>query len=166
MTKWTRFQILALASAVGAFALMVAGGLVAETSSGEGCQGWPLCSGTVLPDLGNGTNVIEWTHRVVAESVGLLVLVTTVSAWWDRRDDRRILAASTLTFILVVVQAALGGAVVLSELNWALIVVHLSVGSAFFAMAVTTAILAFVIPPRAPAIQPGEPSPAPGASGP
>ncbi len=165
MTKWTRFKVLALASAIGAFALMVAGGLVAETGSGLGCPDWPLCNGQVVPSFADWHTAIEWTHRVVAESVGLLVLVTTVFAWLDRRDDRRILFAATTTFILVVVQATLGGIVVLSALNWALIVVHLSVGSAFFAMAVTTALLAFVLPPREPVSAPEASVPEPQASG-
>ena len=147
--RWTRFQVFALASAVGAFALMVAGGFVTQTGSGMGCPDWPLCHGSVIPDFSDSTTAIEWTHRTIAASVGLLVLVTTVFAWWDRRDERRILYAATLTFALVVVQAVLGGAVVLSRLSAPLVVVHLSVGSAFFAMAVTTAILAFVLPPPA-----------------
>ena len=156
MTRWTRFQVLALASAIGAFALMVAGGLVAETGSGLGCPDWPLCHGTLVPNFGDVATAIEWTHRVIAESVGLLVLVTMVFAWRDRRDDRRILFAATATFVLVVVQAALGGIVVLSGLVAALIVVHLAVASAFFALAVTTSILAFVVPPAPAASRPAK----------
>lgn len=149
--RWTRFQVFALASTVGAFALMVAGGFVTQTGSGMGCPDWPLCHGSVIPDFSDRATAIEWTHRTIAESVGILVLVMAILAWRDRRDERRILLAATATFVLVVVQAALGGAVVLSELsNPGLIVLHLSVGSAFFAMAVTTAILAFVLPRPAP----------------
>jgi cytochrome c oxidase assembly protein subunit 15 len=154
MSRWTRFQVLALASAVGAFALMVAGGLVTQTDSGRGCPDWPLCHGQVIPDFGDPATAIEWTHRTIAVSVGLIVLAMTVFAWRDRRDERRILFSATATVALVVVQASLGGAVVLSNLNTSLVVVHLSVASAFFAMAVTTAILAFVLPPSARAGQP------------
>ena len=148
--RWTRFQILSLASALGAFALVVAGGFVTQTNSGLGCPDWPLCGGSIVPDWGNPTMVTEWTHRTVAAVVGILVLLTTIFAWRDRRDERRILFAASMSFILVAIQAALGGAVVLSALNPGLIVVHLSFAAAFFAMTVATAILAFVLPPLKP----------------
>ncbi len=154
---WTRFQILAFASAIGAFALVVAGGFVTQTESGLGCPDWPLCGGNIVPDWGNPTMVVEWTHRTVAAVVGLLILAMTISAWRDRRDERRILFAATMSFVLVVIQASLGGAVVLSDLNAALVVVHLSFAAAFFAMTVATAVLAFVLPPPKPTEAP-EPS--------
>jgi len=150
--RWDRFQILALASAVGAFALMVAGGFVTHTESGMGCPDWPLCQGRVVPDFSNPATAIEWAHRTIASIVGLLVLVTTLFAWRDRRSEKRILWVASLSFILVAVQGALGGAVVLSELrNYLLIVAHLSLAAAFFAMAVATALLAFILPKPAPA---------------
>ncbi|TLZ71988.1 MAG: hypothetical protein E6K10_03570 [Methanobacteriota archaeon] len=125
-----RFQILALASAVGAFALTVAGGFL-------------------VPDFSDSNTAIEWTHRTVAAIVGLLVLVTTLFAWRKRRGVCRILRASTLSLVLVIVQAALGGAVVVSNLNPFLVVAHVSIAAAFFATAVATALLAFVLPPTA-----------------
>lgn len=145
--RWDRFQILALSSAVGAFVLIIAGGFVTQTGSGRGCPDWPLCYGQVIPDFSDSTTAIEWTHRTVATIVGLLVLLTTLFAWRDRRGEKRILWAASLSFILVAVQGALGGAVVLSELrNYFLIVAHLSLAAAFFATAVATALLAFVLP--------------------
>ncbi len=146
--RWTRFQIIAFASLVGAFALMVAGGFVTQTGAGLGCPDWPLCGGNLVPDWGDSLMVTEWTHRTVAAVVGVLVLLTAAFAWKDRRDERRILFPATMSLVLVIVQAALGGAVVLSDLNWVLVVVHLAFAAAFFAMAVATAILAFVLPPR------------------
>ena len=144
--RWDRFQILALASAIGAFILLVAGGLVTQTGSGLGCPDWPLCHGQVVPDFGNPNTAIEWTHRTVAAIVGLLVLLTTFFAWRDRRGEVRILWTATMSLVLVIVQAGLGGATVLSELNPVVVVIHLSMAAAFFATAVATALLAFVLP--------------------
>jgi len=145
--RWNRFQIFAMASALGAFVLMVAGGFVTHTGSGLGCPDWPLCQGRVIPDFSDPSTAIEWTHRTVASIVGILVLLTMLFARRDRRGDTRILWAASLSFILVVVQGALGGAVVLSELrNYLLIVAHLSLAAAFFAVAVVTAVLAFLLP--------------------
>ena len=145
--RWDRFQILAMASAVGAFALMVAGGFVTQTESGLGCPDWPLCHGQVVPDFGNPATAIEWTHRTIAAIVGVLVLVTALFAWWDRKAEKRILLSAFVSLFLVIVQAGLGAAVVYSELgNKPLIVLHLSVAAAFFAVAVVTAVLAFILP--------------------
>lgn len=141
-----RLEWFALASALGAFALTIAGGFVTQTGSGLGCPDWPLCHGQLIPDLRDPTTAIEWTHRTLAAIVGVLVLLTTVFAWRDRRDERRIVFASTMTFILVLLQAILGGATVLSELNPYFVVAHLAFASAFFAMAVATALLVFVLP--------------------
>ncbi len=149
--RWDRFQILALASSIGAFSLMVAGGFVTQTGSGLGCPDWPLCHGQVVPDFSNSSTAIEWTHRTVAAIVGILVLLTTFFAWRDRRGEVRILWTATMSLVLVIVQAGLGGATVLSELNPTVVVIHLSMAAAFFAMAVATAILAFVLPQPAPA---------------
>ena len=149
--RWDRFQIFALASVVGAFVLTVAGGFVTQTESGEGCPDWPLCHGQVVPDFSAPGTAVEWTHRTVAAIVGVLVLVTTFLAWRDRRGERRILWTSSLSLVLVIVQAGVGGAVVVTNLNWGLVVAHLSMAAAFFAMAVSTALLAFVLPPPVPA---------------
>lgn len=143
---WTRLQFFAIASLLGAFALTIAGGFVTQTGSGLGCPDWPLCHGQLVPDFADPTTAIEWTHRTVAAIVGLIVLVTTVFAWRDRREERRIVFAATMAFILVLLQAILGGATVLSELNPYLVVAHLAFASAFFAMAVATALLVFVLP--------------------
>jgi heme a synthase len=159
--RWDRFQILALASAVGGFALMVAGGVVTHTYSGMGCPDWPLCQGRVVPDFSDPATAIEWTHRTVAAVVGVLVVITTFFAWRDRRAERRILWTATVSFLLVVVQAVLGGAVVLSGVsNRPLVVAHLSTGAVFFAMTVATAILAFVLPsPARAGVPPAEEAP-------
>lgn len=154
--RWDRFQILSLASAIGAFALMIAGGFVTQTVSGDACPDWPLCHGRVVPDLGDPNIAIEWSHRTIAAIVGILVLLTTFFAWRDRRGEKRIVWTATLSLVLVIVQAGVGGATVLSGLNPAIVVAHLSLAAAFFGIAVTTAVLAFVLPP--PARVPASPS--------
>jgi len=145
--RWDRFQILALASAIGAFALTVAGGVVTQTESGTGCPDWPLCNGQIVPDFSIPAVGVEWTHRTIAAVEGVLVLITTIFAWRDRRRERRILFTSVASLILVIVQAGLGAAVVFTATeNKPLVVLHLSVAAAFFAFAVVTAVLAFVLP--------------------
>src|SRR2546422_8997448 len=133
--RWDRFQIFAMASALGAFVLMVAGGFVTHTGSGLGCPDWPLCQGRIVPDFSDSSTAIEWTHRTVASIVGILVLLTTFFAWRDRRGEKRILWAAFLSFILVVIQGALGGAGVLSELqNYLPLPAHPSLAAPFLSV--------------------------------
>lgn len=150
--RWDWFQILALASTLGAFVLVVAGGVVTKTpGAATACPDWPLCDGgSPLPNWANRPMVIEWTHRTIAAIVGIFVLLTTFFAWRDRRGEKRIVWTATLSLLLVIVQAGLGGATVLSGSDPAVVVVHLSMAAAFFAMTVATAILAFVLPPVSP----------------
>ena len=141
-----RLEWFALASALGAFALTIAGGFVTQTGSGLGCPDWPLCYGQLIPDFRDPTTAIEWTHRTLAAIVGVLVLLTTVFAWRDRRDEQRIVYPATMALVLVLVQAILGGATVLSELNPFLVVAHLGFAAAFFALSIITAVFVFSFP--------------------
>ena len=76
--------------------------------------------------------------------------MTALFAWRDRKSEKRILLGAFVSLLLVIVQAGLGAAVVYSELgNKPLIVLHLSVAAAFFAVAVVTAVLAFLLPKTA-----------------
>ena len=121
--------------------------VVTQTESGTGCPDWPLCNGQFVPDFRIPAVGIEWTHRTIAAVEGVLVLITTIFAWRDRKSERRILFTSVASLILVIVQAGLGAAVVFTATeNKPLVVLHLSVAAAFFALAVVTAVLAFVLP--------------------
>ena len=70
----TRFQRLALVTAIATYVLVVWGGVVRVTDSGLGCPDWPLCYGQVLPPADDARAWIEWIHRTLAAAVGLLVV--------------------------------------------------------------------------------------------
>ncbi|MEP7360821.1 MAG: heme o synthase [Chloroflexota bacterium] len=104
----TRFQRLALLTAVTTYLLIVIGAIVRSTGSGMGCPDWPTCHGSLIPSLGDTQAWIEWTHRTIAVVVGLLVIATAVLAWLDHRRVRSILFGSLLAVVLVFFQAYLG----------------------------------------------------------
>ncbi len=75
-----RFRRLADLTAVVTFLLIVVGGVVRVSESGLGCgpggsgtKGWPLCGGQVIPLVGNENRIIEFSHRLLATVVVLLI---------------------------------------------------------------------------------------------
>ena len=131
------FQRLALATVVAILALVVLGGVVRVTGSGLGCPDWPLCHGKIIPPADTQT-LIEYSHRLLASIVGILVLATAATAWIRYRRRPWILVPSSLSLVLVVVQGALGGVTVLTELEGGIVTAHLALAEAL--LVITTLI--------------------------
>ncbi|HEY6809434.1 MAG TPA: COX15/CtaA family protein, partial [Gemmatimonadales bacterium] len=80
-----RHRRLAWAAATAAYLLIILGAVVRITGSGLGCgDHWPLCNGHFLPPLDLPT-WIEWSHRLVAALVSILVVALAVETWLRRR---------------------------------------------------------------------------------
>src|SRR3981189_1926707 len=80
-----RFTILAWSAAVCTYLLIILGAVVRITGSGMGCgDHWPLCNGHLFPPLGDIGTVIEWSHRLVAGLVAILVTGLAGYTWWLR----------------------------------------------------------------------------------
>jgi heme A synthase len=106
------FRRLAVATAVLTYLLIVWGGIVRVTGSGNGCgtsDQWPLCHGSLLPAWQINT-LIEFTHRWIASVCTLLVIVLTVATWVWHRHQRRILIGTSVAAGLFVVQIEIGRA--------------------------------------------------------
>jgi protoheme IX farnesyltransferase len=112
----TRFQRLALTTAVATYLLVVVGAVVRSTNSGMGCPDWPACNGSYLPPFGDSHALIEYIHRTIAAVIGFLALGVAVMAWRGYRDRRSILWPSLVAVVVVVIQAALG-AITVAENN-------------------------------------------------
>jgi heme A synthase len=118
-----RYATLAWAAAVCAYLLIVLGAVVRITGSGMGCgDHWPLCNGHLFPPLDDIGTVIEWSHRLVAFVVSVLVAAVAFLAWRQRRPG----AAPYAAFGLVVVQVLLGAVTVKTGLTPAMVILHLA----------------------------------------
>ena len=138
---------------LAAFGQVVLGGIVRATGSGLGCPDWPLCHGRLIPPL-EFTTFVEYTHRLSASALGVLMVAAAAMAWLFYRRDWWIWRASVLGLALVVVASTLGGVTVLTELSWWVRLLHLSVAEAVVACMVIVVLVAW----RGPAPHPSSDS--------
>ena len=97
------------------FLLIVVGGIVRVSDSGLGCgaggsgtQGWPLCGGRVVP-LIDTEMIVEYSHRILAATVTVMVAALALIAWRRHRSDKVLVRTSLAALALILVQASLGG---------------------------------------------------------
>jgi len=140
-----RFVVLAaLVAAVGQVAL---GGVVRVTGSGLGCPDWPLCHGRIIPPFELET-LIEYSHRLSASVLGILVVAATVLAWRVLRENRTVIISMAAALGLVALAAVLGGVTVLTELVWWVVMVHLALAEALVACLVIASVAGWNAGPR------------------
>jgi heme A synthase len=135
-----RFRRLTAVTAIATFVLIVIGGVVRVSDSGLGCgpagsgtEGWPLCDGELVPFVG-GSTLIEFTHRLVAGIVAVLILLLAWRAWRTMREQPWLVRGSILSVVLVLAQAALGGLTVEHNLHAVLVAIHLGMAMVLLAV--------------------------------
>ena len=121
---------------------MFVGGYISAAGLGLTCPEWPLCPNGIMP---NEECFIEWVHRLVAATTGVLILATTVGAWINRDAGRKIKFTSAFASALVVTQITLGALVIDTQLHAVLVAIHLGIGILLFAMTLLTVLFAFRI---------------------
>ncbi len=151
----TAFRILAIAALVSAFVQVTLGGVVRVTGSGLGCPDWPLCHGQLIPPFEFAT-LIEYTHRLSASLLGLLVLALFIVVLRRYRRNRWAMNSTGAALLLVIAASLLGGATVLTELSWWLRLLHLAIAEGVAAALVVAVVVGWRI--GAPGAQPTTPS--------
>ena len=121
---------------------MFIGGYISAAGLGLTCPEWPLCPNGIMP---NDEYFIEWIHRTIAATTGVLILATTITAWLNKDADRKIKFTSAFASALVVTQITLGALVIDTQLHAVLVAIHLGIGILLFAMTLLTVLFAFKI---------------------
>lgn len=132
------YRLLAIVALVSLFLIVVSGATVRLTGSGLGCENWPRCGDTFLPEKGFHAYV-EFGNRVVGYLVGISTLAAAFGAW-RARVPRRLLALTLALPLLVLAQGILGGITVLFELHPAIVMGHFLLALAALAVAVPVAL--------------------------
>ena len=137
------FKWLSLASAASVYILIVLGGVVTSTGSQLACPDWPLCNGQVIPTF-TPPVVIEYTHRLWALVVTVLVIATAILAWKRYHWSNKVTKFATLTLILLWGQVILGMVTVDTGGLPAVVTLHLALATMVFASALTTSLFSMM----------------------
>ena len=150
-----RYAVLAWTAAACTYVLIVLGAVVRITGSGMGCgDHWPLCNGRLIPSLSDLPTLIEWSHRLAALAVSVLVIGLAIYAFICGRTGipgaGPLVRPALLAAVLLVVQVLLGAVTVWLELPPAVVTLHLATALALLAALLVTALRASGSAPQVP----------------
>jgi heme A synthase len=113
------------------FSLIFIGGYVSASGVGLTCPDWPLCPQGLLP---HEDFIIEYFHRSVAATTGLLVITTMAFTVKSKLAPRGMKVASIIAAGAVIGQITLGAIVIVERLHAVLVTGHLGLGIVLFSM--------------------------------
>lgn len=133
---------LSLAAVIVAYGEVMLGSWTRINGAGMTCPDYPLCHGEFIPSMGGGT-VWEWTHRLTAAVLSLLVVAVLATAWRLRRAAPFVTPTACVLAALFAFQVFLGAATVHLSNSPISVVWHWGTAMAFVASLATMAIFAF-----------------------
>ena len=122
------------------FLLIVAGALVTSKDAGLSVPDWPTSFGSIykIPPMVGGVQY-EHTHRMIAEFIGLLIII--MALWTQRVEQRKWMRVLGWTALAAVVgQGVLGGITVLNLLPWSISTAHATLAQTIFCVIVAMAL--------------------------
>ena len=121
------------------FVLIFIGGYVSSSGVGLSCPNWPLCPQGLIP---GPDFIIEYFHRTVAATSGLLVILTMAFILRSKQAPKAMKLTSIIASGAVIGQISLGGVVIVERLHALLVVGHLGLGLVLFSMMLMTTLYA------------------------
>src|SRR4030066_457762 len=100
------------------FSLIFIGGYVSASGVGLTCPDWPLCPQGLLP---HEDFIIEYIHRSVAATTGMLVIATMAFTLKSKAAPRGMKIASVIAAGAVIGQITLGAIVIVERLHAVLV---------------------------------------------
>ncbi len=117
------------------FSLIFIGGYVSASGVGLTCPDWPLCPQGLVP---HEDFIIEYIHRSVAATTGMLVIATMAFTLKSKDASRGMKIASIIAAGTVIGQITLGAIVIVERLHAILVTAHLGLGLVLFSMVLMT----------------------------
>jgi protoheme IX farnesyltransferase len=164
-----RFTLLAVFTAVAAYALLLFGSNVTSVDAALIFPDWPLMGGAIIPPFGDMTPatqllaVTNALHRYVAVIVGILLAATWLVAWRGQRGNRTLFRLVTIAAVLYPVQAVVGAFQIWTQLAPWTQTLHVAL-AAFIWVAAVAAVFVSYYGARV-GVREGAASPGPGVPG-
>ena len=133
------FAKLTYVAAAALFVIVVSGATVRLTGSGLGCDNWPRCGSSFLPEE-NFHALVEYGNRGVGFVVGLVTLAAALGATRADRLPRWLLWGAWALPFTVLLQGVLGGITVLVELHPLIVGAHFLLSVLALGVAVVVAL--------------------------
>lgn len=136
----------AVAATVGMLLILLGGALVTKTDSGMGCgRHWPGCNGQLIPDEITAEVLIEFSHRLVTGTVGILIVILAVWSWrkYGHIRETKFLAAMAVFFLIL--QALIGAAQVMWGQGDFILALHFGISLISFASVLLLTLLIFEV---------------------
>lgn len=111
------------------------------------CPDWPLCPQGLMP---HDDFIIEYIHRSIAATTGLLILATMGFTLKSRQAPRGMKIAAIVAGAAVIGQITLGAIVIVERLHSVLVTTHLGLGIVLFSMVLLTSVYAYRLEGRKP----------------
>ena len=141
-TNTDLLKALSLSTLFALFILISIGGYVSASGVGLSCPDWPLCPAGLVP---MSEFLIEYFHRSIAATTGLLVIATMVFALKSKAASKGMKTASIIAGCAVLGQITLGALVIVERLHAILVTAHLGLGLVLFAMVLIVVLYSYGI---------------------
>ena len=139
--KYDKFlQIFSIITLCVLFGLMFMGGYVSSSGVGLSCPKWPLCPHGLVP---SSEFLIEYTHRTIAASTGLLVFLNMIFILKGKNSLKSTKLFSIIAAGAVFGQIFLGGVVITEKLHAILVTAHLGLGLVLYSSLIFVVINTF-----------------------
>jgi heme A synthase len=143
----TLLKILSISTLCALFTLISIGGYVSASGVGLTCPDWPLCPAGLVP---MNEFLIEYFHRTIAATTGLLVLATMLFTLKSSVAPKGMKIASIIAGSAVLGQITLGAFVIVERLHAVLVTAHLGLGLVLFSMVLIVVLYSYGLLPYTP----------------
>lgn len=136
----------AVITTIGMILVLLGGALVTKTGSGLGCgRSWPLCHGEFVPSKITVELLIEFTHRLVSATVGIMVLILSIWSWKAIGHIRETKFLAVLSVSFLIIQGLIGAAAVVWDQSDYILAIHFGISLISFSAIFLLTLLIFEV---------------------